>query len=98
MLKWNLRWVTGKTEPMEKFRKLNRWKICVSSFPSAAISALASMKKLKNGCHFVNIDHTEKFQITNPPQSLGLWFSECQRKWNISISHYEKIEKWLQFH
>ena len=24
------------------------------------------MKKLKNGCYFVNIDHTEKFQITDP--------------------------------
>ena len=30
------------------------------------------MKKLKkNGHHFINIDHKEKFQITNP-QSLGL--------------------------
>ena len=26
----------------------------------------AIMKKLKNDCHFINIDHTEKFQITNP--------------------------------
>ena len=25
------------------------------------ISVLAIMKKLKNGCHFFNIDHTEKF-------------------------------------
>ena len=56
------------------------------------------MKKLKNGSHFINIDHTEKFQITDPPQSLGLWFSECRGKWNISVSHYEKIEKWLPFH
>ena len=31
------------------------------------------------------------------PQSLGLQFSKCQWKWNISISHYEKIEKWLPF-
>ena len=51
------------------------------------------MKILKNGHHFVNIDHTEKFQITNPP-SLGLRFSKCQQKWNISVGHYEKIEKW----
>ena len=28
-------WVTGKTEPTEKFGKLNRQKICVSRFPSA---------------------------------------------------------------
>ena len=30
------------------------------------------MKKLKNGSHFINIDHTEKFQITNPPK---VWVS-----------------------
>ena len=40
---------------------------------------------------FVNINRTEKFQITNLLQSLGLWFSECQHKWNISVGHYEKI-------
>ena len=34
---------------------------------SMEISTLAIMKKLKNGCHFVNINHTEKFQITEPP-------------------------------
>ena len=27
------------------------------------------------------------------PQSLGLQFSKCLQKWNISIGHYEKIEK-----
>ena len=32
------------------------------------ISVLAIMKKLKNGYHFVNIDHMEKFQINNPPK------------------------------
>ena len=31
------------------------------------------------------------------PQSLGLRFSECRQKWNISVGHYEKIEKWLTF-
>ena len=30
------------------------------------------MKKLKNGCHFVNIDCTEKFQITDPAK---VWVS-----------------------
>ena len=55
------------------------------------------MKKLKNGHHFINIDNTEKFQITDPPESLGLWFSECQQKWNISVSHYEKIENGQPF-
>ena len=31
----NVEWVTGKTEPTEKFGKLNQQKICVSRFPSA---------------------------------------------------------------
>ena len=56
------------------------------------------LKKLKNGCHFINIDPTEKFQITDPTKSLGLQFSECQQKWNVSAGHYGKIEKWLPFH
>ena len=32
----------------------------------------------------------KNFQLLIPPQSLGLWFSECQQKWKISASHYEK--------
>ena len=32
----------------------------------------AIMKKLKNGCHFVNIDHMEKFHITDPSK---VWVS-----------------------
>ena len=51
-------------------------------------------KKLKNGCHFVNIHCMETFQITNPLQFLVSSFSECWWKWNISVSHYEK---WLPF-
>ena len=85
----------------EKFQITDPPKVWVSGFPSIdgnGISLLTIMKKLKNGCHFVNIDHTEKFQITDPLQSLGLWFSKCQWKWNITIGHYEKIEKWLPFH
>ena len=75
MLKRNFRRVTGKTEPIEKFRKLNRRKIRVSSFLSAdGISLSAILKKLKNGCHFVNIDRMEKFQITNPPKFGSLVF------------------------
>ena len=30
------------------------------------------MKKLKNDSHFINIDRTEKFQITDPPK---VWVS-----------------------
>ena len=51
MLKKNLRWVTGKTEPIEKFGKLNRQ-------------------------NFWSLD----FRVRN-----------------ISVGHYEKIEKWLPF-
>ena len=52
-------------------------KVWVTSFPSVngnEISALAIMKKLKNGCYFFNINHTEKFQITNPPKFGSLVF------------------------
>ena len=56
------------------------------------------MKKIGNCHHFININHTEKFQITDTLQSLDLQFSECQQKWSISIGHYEKIEKWHPFH
>ena len=70
-------------------------------FPSVnrnRISASAIMKKMKNGCHFVNIECTKNFKLpTLPPQSLGLWFSKCQQKWNISVGHYEKNEKCLPF-
>ena len=73
MLKRNLGRVTGKTEPTEKFGKLNQWKIHIFSFLSVdKISASAIMKKLKNGCHFVYINHTENFQITDPPK---VWVS-----------------------
>ena len=43
----------------------------LGGFPSVdgnGISASAIMKQLKNGCHFVNIDRAEKFQITDPPK------------------------------
>ena len=76
MLKRNLRRVTGKTEPIEKFGKLNRQKNRVSSFPSVdGISPSAIMKKLKNDCHFINIDRMEKFQITNPPKVWQPFFN-----------------------
>ena len=84
---------------VENFQITNHPKIWVYSFLSVnrnEISASVIMKKLKNGCHFINIDCTETFKITDP-QSLGLQFSECQWKLNISVSHYEKTEKWLPF-
>ena len=84
---------------VQKNFRLPTPKVWISGFPSVdrnGISVLAIMKKLKNGCHFFNIDRTEKFQITNP-KSLDLWFSNCWWKCNISVGHYEKIEKWLPF-
>ena len=35
---------------------------------------------------------------TEPMENSHLWLSECQWKWNISIGHYGKIEKWPPFH
>ena len=37
----------------------------------------------------------KNFKLPTPPQSLGVRFSECEQKCNISIGHYKKIEKWL---
>ena len=50
-------------------------KVWVSSFPSVdgnGILVLAIMKILKNGCHLVNMHHTEIYQITNLPK---IWVS-----------------------
>ena len=78
----------------ENFPITDHPKVWISSFPTVdrnGISVSAIIKKLKNVCHFFNINLTENFQLLTP-QSLGLRFSECQWKWNISSSHYEK--KW----
>ena len=48
------------------------------------------MKKLKNGCHFVNIDHTEKFQITDPPK---IWVSSCPSVDGNGISALATMKK-----
>ena len=58
----------GKTEPMEKFGKVESTENLCLWFSECGISVLAIMKKLKNGCHFFNINNTEKFQITDPPK------------------------------
>ena len=50
----------GETELIEHLHLENR------------ISVLAIMKKSKNFHFFINIDHTEKFQITDPPK---VWVS-----------------------
>ena len=59
----------------KNIKLLNPTKVWVSGFLSVnrnRVSALAIMKKLKNGCHFININRTEKFQITDPPK---VWVS-----------------------
>ena len=60
---------------MEKFQITDPLKVWLSGFPSVdgnRISVLAIMKKMENGCHFVNIYHMENFQITDP---LKVWVS-----------------------
>ena len=55
------------------------------------ISALAIRKKLKKGCHFVNMHHTEKFQITNPPK---VWVSSfLSVNENEILKNYEIMKK-----
>ena len=84
----------------EKYQITDPPKVWVSIFPSVngnGISVPVIMKKLKNCHHFVNIDHMEKCQIIDPPK-FGSPVFRGQWKWNISVSHYEKNEKWLPFH
>ena len=53
----------GETKPTENFHLGNK------------ISTSAIMKKSKNGCHFVNMHHMEKFQITDPCPPKKIWVS-----------------------
>ena len=49
------------------------------------------MKNLKNGCHFVNIDHREKFQITDPPKFGSLVFqvsTEMEYHWKTGDANF----------
>ena len=52
------------------------------------------MKKLKNGCQFINIDHTEKFQITDPPKigSPVVQVSTCKTFMHGDLSALRKLE------
>ena len=62
---------------MEKCQISNSPKVWVSSFQNVngyGISALAIIKKLKNGHYFVNINCKETFQITDPPMFESLVF------------------------
>ena len=42
-------------------------------------------EKIENGCHFINIDYMEKFQITNPPKVWVFSFPSVDRN-EISVS------------
>ena len=44
------------------------------------------MKKFKNGHHFININHTENFQITKPPPKVWVSGFSSVDKIGISVS------------
>ena len=90
MLKWNLGWVTGKTEPMEKFGKLNWQNFCVSGFPSEEYQHRPLWKNWKMAAISLILDHMEKFPTTNPPPKVWVsGFLSVDGNW-ISIGHYQK--------
>ena len=73
-------------------------KVWVSGFLSVnrnGMSVSAIMKKLKNGSHSVNINHTEKIQSTDP---LKVWVSDFLSVNRNGISVLAIMEKWLPFH
>ena len=98
---WPL-WKIEKWPPFCKYllyRKISNYqppKVWVCSFANVErtrISALAIMKKLKNGCHLVNIDCTKKFKLPTPtPQVWVSSFLSVDRN-GISASSIMKILK-----
>ena len=80
----------GKTEPTENLENWTNGKF-MSGFPSVdRTSVSAIMNKLKNPCHFVNINCMKKCQITDTPppkfRSLVFWVlteteHQCQPLW-----------------
>ena len=60
---------------MEKIQITDPPKVWISGFLSVnknGISALAIMKKLKNGHYFINMCYSEKISNYQSPQNLGL--------------------------
>ena len=55
------------------------------------------MKKLKNGCYFVNIDCTEKIQITNPPKVWVSSFPSVNRKGISALAIMKKLKNGCHF-
>ena len=58
---------------------------------------LAIMKKLKNGSHFVNIDHAKKFQITDPPKVLVSGFLSVNRNGILVLAIMKKLKNGSHF-
>ena len=82
----------GKTEQMEnshlwfsECRKVIAHKCPSINVNGSRISVSAIMIKLKTSCHFVNIDRTEIFQITDPPKIWVSSFPSVNRN-RISVS------------
>ena len=55
----------------------------------------AIMTNPKNGCHFINMHHMEKFQITQPPR---VWVSSFPNVDRNGISTSAIMEKWKNGH
>ena len=85
----------------KNFKLLTPPKVWVSGFPSVkgnGISALAIMKKLKNGCHFINIDCMEKFQITDPhPKVCVSSFLSVDRNGISALAIMKKLKNGCHF-
>ena len=76
----------------KNFKLLTPPKVWVSSFPSFdgnGISLLAIMEKLKNGFHFINIDHNGKISNYWPSPEFGSLVFQVLTKCNITVGHHE---------
>ena len=56
------------------------------------------MKKLINGCHFINVHHMEKYQITDPLEVCVSGFRGVNGNGILALVILKKIEKRLPFH
>ena len=98
MLKQNLGRVIGKTEPTENLENWTNRKLTSMVFPvSMEYQCWPLWKNWKVATILLISIIQKNFKLLTPHQSLGLWFSECWQKQNISVSHYEKIENGCHF-
>ena len=86
---------------MEKFQITDPPpKVWVSGFLSVdrnGILVLAIMKKLKNGHHFININHMETFQITDPPKVWVSGFLSVDRNGILVLAIMKKLKNCHHF-